>query len=157
MPKFLTWTSHVLCLNGITFLIFISFQGFPAFAWFSLHYLTKQCDWIPPFIPILDIFPFLPLLPILINGWSQNQKFGALHGCLVGKYKAFGEKVSALAWKNPKSFRARFENTRGYPVWNFFVVDLKKKKKNMDLLISKLLSKSILDFGKWWNWKYANM
>ena len=26
----------------------------------------------------------------------------------------------------------------------------------MDLLISKLLSKSILDLGKWSNWKYAN-
>ena len=28
--------------------------------------------------------------------------------------------------------------------------------RNMDLLISKLLSKSILDVGKWSNWKYAN-
>ena len=26
----------------------------------------------------------------------------------------------------------------------------------MDILISNLLSESILDFGKWSNWKYAN-
>ena len=35
-------------------------------------------------------------------------------------------------------------------LWFFFY------NRYMDLLISKLLSKSILDFGKWSNWKYAN-
>ena len=31
--------------------------------------------------------------------WFQNQNFGYPHGCLVGKYKPFGKKISFLAWK----------------------------------------------------------
>ena len=48
----------------------------------------------------------------------------------------------------------------GNPIFNFFVVGQNAPKKiynrNVDLLISKLLSKSILNFGKWSNWKYVN-
>ena len=41
--------------------------------------------------------------------------------CLVGKYKGFGEKISALAGrKKPKPFRARFENAMGNPIFNLF-------------------------------------
>ena len=32
----------------------------------------------------------------------------------------------------------------------------KNLNRNMDILISNLLSESIFDFGKWSNWKYAN-
>ena len=72
----------------------------------------------------------------MINGWSQNQKFGAPHGCLVGKYKVFGEKISALAWnKPPKPFRARFENTMGNPIFNFFVCWSKRSKKKFTIEI----------------------
>ena len=43
----------------------------------------------------------------------------------------------------------------------FFKYWLKRSPKiflnrNMDILISNLLSESIFDFGKWSNWKYAN-
>ena len=48
----------------------------------------------------------------------------------------------------------------GNQIFNFFVVGQNTpnffKNKNMDLLILNLLSKLILDFGKWSNWKYAN-
>ena len=30
--------------------------------------------------------------------WCPNQNFGDPHGCLVGKYKPFGKKMSFLAW-----------------------------------------------------------
>ena len=62
--------------------------------------------------------------------------------------------------KTPKPFRAIFENTMGNPIFNFFCCWSKRSNffynRNIDFLISKLLSKSILDFGKWSNWKYAN-
>ena len=63
--------------------------------------------------------------------------------------------------KNPKPFRARFENTIGNQIFNFFCWSKRSLKffynRNRDLLISKLLSKSILDFGKWSNCKYAQI
>ena len=34
--------------------------------------------------------------PILMNRLSQNLKFGTPHGCVLGKYKAFGETIIGL-------------------------------------------------------------
>ena len=36
-------------------------------------------------------------IEILIPRSCQNFNFGALHGCLVYKYKVFGEQICALA------------------------------------------------------------
>ena len=49
----------------------------------------------------------------------------------------------------------------GNPFFDFFLIlakTLQKKiyNRNMDILISNLLSETILDFGKWSNGKYAN-
>ena len=53
------------------------------------------------------------------------------HGCLVGKYKASGEKISALAWKKtPKPFRLRFKNPMENPIFIFFGFWSKRSKKN---------------------------
>ena len=35
----------------------------------------------------------------LITGWGQNWMFSPTQGCLLGKYKPFGEKNSFLACK----------------------------------------------------------
>ena len=64
--------------------------------------------------------------------------------------------------KTPKRFRTRFENTMENPIFNFFLFWSKRSNfvfyiRNMDLLISKLLSNSILDIGKWSNWNYAQL
>ena len=92
---------------------------------------------------------------------KSNQKFGAPHSCLVGKYKAFGEKISALAWKktlNPSAQDLKIQWEIQFSSFLLLVKTLQKNfyNRNMDLFISKLLSKSILDFWKWSNWKYAN-
>ena len=90
------------------------------------------------------------------------QKFGAPHGCLVGEYKALGEKNSALAWKKKTQTLPRkiWKYNEKY-IFYFFCCWSKLSKKNYNRIgafwpTTKLLSKSILDFGKWENWKYAN-
>ena len=65
--------------------------------------------------------------------WWQNPNFGDPHGCLVGKYKPFGKKISFLAWKKPlEPFRARFENTMGNPFFDFVKYRPKRSKKNLE-------------------------
>ena len=63
--------------------------------------------------------------------WCQNQNSGDPHGCLVGKYKPFGKKISFLAWtkKNPEPFRARFENEMENPFFDFGKYEPKHSKK----------------------------
>ena len=61
----------------------------------------------------------------------------------------------------PTPVKSLFENTMGNPFfWLFEILTetLQKKiyNRNMDILISNLLSESIFDVGKWSNWKYAN-
>ena len=74
--------------------------------------------------------------------------------------------------KTPKHPLSMFSKTLGHfkitilkyngksIVWFFLNIDRdsskKNYKRNMDILISNLLSESILDFGKQWNGKYAN-
>ena len=62
-----------------------------------------------------------------------------------------------LSPPQPKSF---FENTMGNPFLIFVCDDRNAPQKNwnrnINILISNLLSESILDFGEWSNWKYAN-
>ena len=55
---------------------------------------------------------------------------------------------------------ARFENTTGNPYFFTFLNTNQNAfffyNRNMDILISNLLSETIFDFGKWANWKYTN-
>ena len=37
-------------------------------------------------------------------GWNKKRSLGAPYDCLVGKYKAFGKKISFLAWKKTGTF-----------------------------------------------------
>ena len=57
--------------------------------------------------------------------------FGAPHGCLVGKYKAFGEKISALAWEkkplNPSAQDLKIQWETQFSI--FLVVDQSAPKK----------------------------
>ena len=63
-------------------------------------------------------------------------------------------------WPLPETHHF-FENTIGNPFFDNFKYWPKRSKKNfknrnMDILISNLLSKSIFDFRKWSNQKYTN-
>ena len=64
--------------------------------------------------------------------WFQNQNLGDLHGCLVGKYKPFGKKISFLALKKkPEPFRARFEN----PFWTLLNIGRNAPKTKFRIVI----------------------
>ena len=69
---------------------------------------------------------------------------------------------SPQMWKWPlTSDKSIFKNTMENKFSNFFsfyqnAPNFFFKNRNMDLLISKLLSESIFDFKKLSNWKYAN-
>ena len=51
-----------------------------------------NCQRAPSSLSLISYKTSYSYKPILIIGQSQNQKFGAPPGCLVGKYKGFGEK-----------------------------------------------------------------
>ena len=81
----------------------------------------------------------------------------------LGKYKAFGGKISALAWRkktlNPSAQYLKIQWKIPFSIFWLLLVKTPQRNfysRNMDLLISKLLSKSFLDFGNQSNWKYAN-
>ena len=68
----------------------------------------------------------------------------------------------ALKEKNVKKCTLRRSNHLLKLQWEinfltFLNIDQNASNRNMDILISNLLSKSILDFGKWSNGKYTNM
>ena len=84
-----------------------------------------------------DYFDSYPsLLGDNYKWWWQNPNFGDPNGCLVGKYKPFGKKISFQAWKKPlEPFRARFENKMGniffdYIFWN---IGWNAPQKNLEL------------------------
>ena len=74
-----------------------------------------------------------------------------------------GEQVSALAWKKPLNLSAQDLKTQWEIQFSTFFVLVKTLRifffynRNIDLLISNLLSISIMDIGKWSNWKYTQI
>ena len=51
---------------------------------------------------------------------SQNFMFGAPHGYLVGKYKAFGEKISTSMKINPGTLPRKIWNYNGKSIFLLF-------------------------------------
>ena len=83
-----------------------------------------------------------------------HPNLGIFWGCLAFSEKNFIKKKT-LRRSN------HFLKFNGKSIFCFFKYcpKLFKKKlhRNMGILFSNLLSESILDFGKWSNWKYENM
>ena len=70
------------------------------------------------------------------------------------------EKMAKKMFPNP--VKALFETAMGYPIFDFIkywpkLYNNKKLNRNMNFLITNLLSESIFDFRKWSNGKYPNM